>query len=147
MKQEFVIKIEGKQYEKGRKRLVVMLGCFLIVILINMVYSPRTALSMLVPISYIWYRFRSLRAEKNYFTDAVCTLDVQETAMDMKIQSTQSRLCESHRISYTDIRIFRIEERQVYIQFVDKNKQKHTLRFYVMNDDVQFWQRLVDKIN
>lgn len=147
MKQEFVIKIEGKQYEKGRKRLVVMLGCFLIVILINMVYSPRTALSMLVPISYIWYRFRSLRAEKNYFTDAVCTLDVQETAMDMKIQSTQSRLCESHRISYIDIRIFRIEERQVYIQFVDKNKQKHTLRFYVMNDDVQFWQRLVDKIN
>lgn len=147
MKQEFVIKIEGKQYEKGRKRLVVMLGCFLIVILINMVYSPRTALSMLVPISYIWYRFRSLRAEKNYFTDAVCTLDVQETAMDMKIQSTQSRLCESHRISYTDIRIFRIEERQVYIQFVDKNKQKHTLRFYVMNDAVQFWQRLVDKIN
>lgn len=147
MKQEFVIKIEGKQYEKGRKRLVVMLGCFLIVILINMVYSPRTALSMLVPISYIWYRFRSLRAEKNYFTDAVCTLDVQETAMDMKIQSTQSRLCESHRISYADIRIFRIEERQVYIQFVDKNKQKHTLRFYVMNDAVQFWQRLVDKIN
>lgn len=147
MKQEFVIKIEGKQYEKGRKRPVVMLGCFLIVILINMVYSPRTALSMLVPISFIWYRFRSLRAEKNYFTDAVCTLDVQETAMDMKIQSTQSRLCESHRISYTDIRIFRIEERQVYIQFVDKNKQKHTLRFYVMNDDVQFWQRLVDKIN
>lgn len=147
MKQEFVIKIEGKQYEKGRKRLVVLLGCFIILLLIDMIYSPRSALSMLVPISFIWYRLKSVRAERTYLVDAICTVDVQETAMDLKIQSTQSKLCESHRVSYADIRIFRIEEREVYIQFVDKNKRKHILRFFVLEEDVPYWQGLADKLD
>lgn len=147
MKQEFIVKLEGKQYEKGRKRLVVLLGCFIILLLIDMIYSPRSALSMLIPISFIWYRFKSVRAERTYLVDAICTVGVQETAIDLAIHSTQSKLCESHRISYADIRIFRIEEREVYIQFVDKNKRKHILRFFVMNDDVSYWQGLADKLD
>lgn len=147
MKQEFIVKLEGKQYEKGRKRLVVLLGCFIILLLIDMIYSPRSALSMLIPISFIWYRFKSVRAERTYLVDAICTVDVQETAIDLAIHSTQSKLCESHRISYADIRIFRIEEREVYIQFVDKNKRKHILRFFVMNDDVSYWQELTNGLN
>lgn len=37
MKQEFIVKIEGKQHEKGRGRLVIILGVCIIALLIYMV--------------------------------------------------------------------------------------------------------------
>lgn len=101
---------------------------------------------MLVPLTYVWFRFQSVQAEKNYFTDAICTLNIKHEYMELSIQSTQSKLCESHEIQYTDIKTFSIIEREVYIKFVDTNKRKQTLRFYVRNDDVQFWQRLADSL-
>lgn len=146
MKYEFIIKIEGKQYEKGRGRLVIMLGCFTVALLIDMVYSPRTALSMLVPISFILYRLKSLRAEKNYFTDAVCTLEVKQEAMELSIQSTQSKLCSCYLIQFADIDSFIMEDREVHIEFIDDNKRHQNIDFYIMAKDVLCWKEIMKDI-
>lgn len=145
MKREFIIKLQGRQHEKGRGRLVFMLLCFVIALVILMIYSSKYFIALLAPAFYLVLRLKNLSAEKEYLTDAICTVDVHALGFELNVKSTQSKLCANHAILYSSINSFVINDRKVTIDYNvtnQENTQRRILEFHVLPNDLEFWCEL-----
>ncbi len=147
MEKHFIIKIQGKQYEKGRGRLVVALACFIVALVILMIYSSKYFIALCAPIFFLLLRLKTMSAEKTYLTDAACAVTVLDRGFKMDIQSTQSKLCGSYMIAYNQVNSFTVENRKVTIDFYEGQQKafRRTLEFYVSQDDVDFWTEQANK--
>ena len=74
MKRVFIIKLQGKQHAKGCGRLVFMLLCFIVALVVLMIYSSKYFIALLAPVFYLILRLKNISAEKNFLADAVCTV-------------------------------------------------------------------------
>lgn len=142
MKYEFIVKIERERYERERGRLLVMLGSFIVALLIYTLYSMKTALLMLVPITFVLFRFRGLKAKGKYWLEAVCTLALKSEFMELTIQAIQVKLCSRFRIKYSDIISFSIENREIHIEFVDGSGDHRSINFFIKAENVETWEKI-----
>ena len=150
MKQDFIIKIQGKQHAKGRGRLVFMLLCFTVALVILMIYSSKYFIALLVPVFYIILRLKNISDEKNFLTDAVCTISTHDLGVVLTIESTQLKLCENHNVLYSNTKEFTVSGRKVSISYTDNTKRcpfECLIEFYILPDDVAFWTELSDKFS
>lgn len=150
MKQDFIIKLQGKQHAKGRGRLVFMLLCFIIALVILMVYSSKYFIALLVPVFYLILRLKNISAEKNFLADAVCTVSVHDFGVLLSIKSTQSKLCENHNVLYSNTNSFTVSERKVTISYTDNTKKRpydRMIEFHILPDDAVFWTELSNKFS
>lgn len=148
MKQDFIIKIQGKQHAKGRGRLVFMLLCFTVALVILMIYSSKYFIALLAPVFYLILRLKNISAEKTFLADAVCTVSVHDFGVVLSIESTQSKLCETHNVLYSDTNNFVVSERKVTISYIDNTKRQPYVRlveFHIQPDDAAFWTELSNR--
>lgn len=145
MKQDFIIKLYGKQHAKGRGRLVFMLLCFIVALVILMIYSSKYFIALLVPVFYLILRLKNISAEKTFLVDAVCTVSVHDFGVLLSIKSTHSKRCETHNVLYSNTNNFTVSERKVTISYTDNTKKQpyeHLIEFYIRPDDTAFWTEL-----
>lgn len=150
MKQEFIIKLQGKQHAKGRGKLVFMLLCFIIALVILMVYSSKYFIALLAPVFYLIIRMKNISAEKAFLADAVCTVSAHDFGVVLSIESTQPKLCETHNVLYSNTNNFTVSERKVTISYTDKTKRQpydRLVEFHILPDDAAFWTELSNKFS
>lgn len=148
MKQDFIIKLQGKQHAKGRGRLVFMLLCFIVALVILMIYSSKYFIALLAPVFYLILRLKNISAEKSFLADAVCTVSAHDFGVVLSIESKQSKLCETHNVLYSNASSFTVSERKVTISYTDNTKRKpyeRLVEFHILPDDVAFWTDLSNK--
>ncbi len=148
MEEHFIIKMQGKQYEKGRRRPVVALACFIVVLVMLMIYSFKYFIALCVPVICLLIWLKKMSAEKTYLTDVSCSATVLECGVKMDIQSAQSELCGSYMIAYNQVNLFTVENRKVTIDFYGGQQKdfRRTLEFYISQDDVDFWTEQANKV-
>lgn len=150
MKQDFIIKLQGKQHAKGRGRLVLMLLCFIVALVILMIYSSKYFIALLAPVFYLLLRLKNISAEKNFLADAVCTVSAHDFGVVLTIVSTQTKLCETHNLLYSNTGNFTVRERKVTISYTDNTKgQPHDrlVEFHILPGDTAFWTELSNKFS
>lgn len=150
MKQDFIIKLQGKQHAKGRGRLVFMLLCFIVALVILMIYSSKYFIALLAPVFYLILRLKNISAEKTFLADAICTVSAHDFGVLLSIKSTQSKLCETHNVLYSNTNNFTVSERKVTISYADNTKGQpydHLVEFHILPDDVAFWTELSNKFS
>lgn len=145
MKQDFIIKLQGKQHAKGRGRLVFMLLCFIAALVILMVYSSNYFIALLAPVFCLILRLKNISAEKTFLADAVCTVSTHDFGVVLSIKSAQSQQCETHNVLYSNTNKFTVGDRKVTINYIDNTKRKsyeRLIEFHIMPDDTAFWTEL-----
>ena len=150
MKQDFIIKLQGKQHAKGRWRLVFTLLCFIVALVILMIYSSKYFIALLAPVFYLILRLKNISAEKTFLADAICTVSAHDFGVLLSIKSTQSKLCETHNVLYSNTNNFIVGERKVTISYADNTKGKpndRLVEFHILLDDVAFWTELSNKFS
>lgn len=150
MKQDFIIKLRGKQHAKGRGRLVFMLICFIVALVILMMYSSYYFIVLFVPVFCLILRLKNISAEKTFLADAVCTVSTHDFGVVLSIKSTQSKQCETHNVLYSNTNKFTVGERKVTISYTDNTKSKQYERlveFHILPDDTAFWTELSNKFS
>ncbi|MBE6784942.1 MAG: hypothetical protein E7538_01730 [Ruminococcaceae bacterium] len=150
MKQEFNIKLQGKQYAKRHGRLVFMLLCFIVSIVILMMYSSRYFIALMAPVFYLILRLKNVSAEKNFLTDAVCTVITHDFGVVLSIKSAQSKLCETYNVLYSTVNDFSVCGRKVSVCYTSNEKGKlrnRIIEFHILPNDVVFWCELSNKFS
>lgn len=150
MKQDFIIKLQGKQHAKGRGRLVFMLLCFIVALVILMIYSSKYFIALLAPVFYLILRLKNISAEKTFLADAVCTVSTHDFGVMLSIESAQSKLCETHNVLYSNTNSFTVSERKVTISYTDNGKKRpysRLVEFHIQPNDAAFWSGLSNKFS
>lgn len=150
MKQDFIIKLQGKQHAKGHGRLVFMFLCFIVALVILMIYSSKYFIALLAPVFYLILRLKNISAEKTFLSDAVCTVSAHDFGVVLSIVSTQTKLCETHNVLYSNISNFTVSERNVTISYTDNTKRQtynRQVEFHILPDDAAFWTDLSNKFS
>lgn len=148
MNQDFIIKLQGKQHAKGRGRLVFMLLCFIVALVILMIYSSKYFVALLAPVFYLVLRLKNISAEKTFLIDAVCTVSVHDFGALLSIKSTQSKLCATHNVLYSNTNSFIVSEQKVTISYTNNAKRKPydcLVEFHILPADMVFWTNLSKK--
>lgn len=143
------LKLQGKQHAKGRGRIVFMLLCFIIALVIMMMYSSKYFIALMVPVFYLLIRLKNTASEKNYLTDGICTVVSDDSGMTLAIESLQPKLCNTYRISYANIDTFSVGERKVSIYYADSNDvnaETKTIEFFIRSEDKAFWEELAENV-
>lgn len=150
MKQDFIIKLQGKQHAKGRGRLVFMLLCFIVALVILMIYFSKYFIALLAPVFYLILRLKNISAEKSFLADAVCTVTIHDFGVELSIKSVQSKLCETLNVLYPNVNDFTVNRRKVTISYMDNGKKQphgRTVEFHILPDDTAFWNELSNKFS
>lgn len=150
MKQDFIIKLEGKQHAKGRGRLVFILLCFILALVVLMIYSSKYFIALLAPLFYLILRLKNISSEKTFLADAVCTVSTHDSGVILSVKSTQQKLCETHNVRYSNTKSFTVNGRKVTIDYIDNTKRhsyERLVEFYILPDDATYWAKLSSKFN
>lgn len=150
MKQDFIIKLQGKQHAKGRGRLVFMILCFIAALVILMIYSSKYFITLLVPVFYLILCLKNIASEKTFLTDAICSVTIHDFGVELSIKSVQSKLCETLNVLYLNVNDFTVSGRKVTISYMDNGKKQphgRTVEFHILPDDTAFWNELSNKFN
>lgn len=150
MKRVFIIKLQGKQHAKGCGRLVFMLLCFIVALVVLMIYSSKYYIALLTPVFYLILRLKNISAEKDFLADAVCTVYTHDFGVLLSIDSAQSKLSENHNVLYSNTNNFKVSERKVTISYTDNTKRQahdRLIEFHILPDDVEFWAELSDEFS
>lgn len=145
MKQDFIIKLQGNQHAKGRGRIVFMLLCFILALVILMIYSSKYFIALLVPVFYLILRLKSISVERTFLSDAVCTASIHDLGVVLTIESAQPKLCEIHNVLYSNTDSFTISGRKVTISYICNEKRRpynRIVEFYILQNDIEFWNEL-----
>ena len=150
MKRVFIIKLQGKQHAKGCGRLVFMLLCFIVALVVLMIYSSKYYIALLTPVFYLILRLKNISAEKDFLADAVCTVYTHDLVYCyLSIQHSQ-KLRENHNVLYSNTNNFKVSERKVTISYTDNTKRQahdRLIEFHILPDDVEFWAELSDEFS
>lgn len=125
-----------------------MLLCFIVALVILMIYSSKYFIALLVPVFYLILRLKNISAEKSFLVDAVCTVSAHDFGVVLFIESKQSKLCGTHNVLYSNASSFTVSERKVTISYTDNTKRKpyeRLIEFHILPDDVAFWTDLSNK--
>ena len=142
MKQEFIIKMQGKQLKKGRARVFVMLLCFVITMVVLMIYSSKYFIALLAPIFWLLLRLKNISAERTYITDVLCEVEPLSNGMNVILKSTQPRLCNSFFVDYSKVQHAQIaNDGKVSIFFLNSKGKAETWIFYPMANNLDFWKK------
>ena len=150
MKRVFIIKLQGKKHAKGCGRLVFMLLCFIVALVVLMIYSSKYYIALLTPVFYLILRLKNISAEKDFLADAVCTVYTHDFGVLLSIDSAQSKLRENHNVLYSNTNNFKVSERKVTISYTDNTKRQahdRLIEFHILPDDVEFWAELSDEFS
>ena len=78
-------------------------------------------------------------------SDAVCTVSIHDLGVVLTIESAQPKLCEIHNVLYSNTDSFTISERNVTISYICNEKRwsyNHIVEFYILLNDIEFWNEL-----
>lgn len=146
MKQEFIIKMQGKQFEKGRAHVYIMLLCFVLAMVILMIYSSKYFIALLAPIFWLLLRLKNISTERKYITDVICEVEVLNDGMAVTLRSTQSRLCNSFFVDYSKVQDAQIaDDGKVSISFLTSKGKEDIWTFYPMANNLDFWKKELSK--
>lgn len=148
MKQEFIIKMQGNQFEKGRARIFFMLLCFVVAMIILMIYSSKFFIALLAPIFWLLFRLRTIYSEKKFITDVICEVECKNNGIDITLRSTQSRLCNKFFIDYKKVQEAQFTNNgKITIVYYDSNDKENIWEFIPMSKDHNFWEQELHKFN
>lgn len=148
MKQEFIIKMQGKQFEKGRAKIFFMLLCFVVAMIILMVYSSKFFIALLAPIFLLLFRLKTISSEKKFITDVICEVECKNNGIDITLRSTQSRLCNMFFIDYKKVQEAQFTNNgKIIIVYYDFDDKKNIWEFIPMDKDHDFWKQELRKFN
>lgn len=141
MKQRFIIKMQGKQLEKERVRIYVIILCIIFTMLAFILYSSRYAYALIVPIFWLLYRLKAISSERKYMTDVICEVEVLPNGMLVTLNSAQSQLCRTFLIDYNRVRNVQIDNNcKVTICFIADRSKETNWEFYPAQDSIDFWK-------
>lgn len=127
-----------------------MLLCFIVALVILMIYSSKYFIALLAPVFYLILRLKNISSEKTFLADAVCTVSTHDFGVVLSIESTQSKLCETHNVLYSNTNNFTVSERKVTIDYIDNTKRhsyERLVEFYILPDDATYWAKLSSKFS
>ena len=127
-----------------------MLLCFIVALVILMIYSSKYFIALLAPVFYLILRLKNISAERTYLTDAICTVDIHDFGVTLSVSSSQTKLCETFSVLYSNIETFSVIDRKVLISFTDNHEKKvqmKTIEFHILPEDATFWMDLADKFS
>lgn len=127
-----------------------MLLCFIVALVILMIYSSKYFVALLAPVFYLILRLKNISAEKTFCADAVCTVSTHDFGVVLSIKSTQSKLCKTHNVLYSNTNSFTVSERKVTISYTDNTKRhsyERLVEFYILPDDATYWAKLSSKFS
>lgn len=146
MKQEFIIRMQGKQFEKGRARTYIMLLCFVVAMVILMIYSSKYFIALLAPVFWLILRLKNISTERKCITDVICEVETLTNGMDVTLRSTQSSLCDSFFVDYSKVRNAKIaDDGKVLISFFTSKGKENVWTFYPMANNLDFWKKKLSK--
>lgn len=148
MKREFIIKMQGRQFEKGRIHIYIMILCFVITMIILMIYSSKYFVALLAPLFWILLRLKNISSEKNYMTDVICEITCEAHGLYVTLSSTQSRFCKSFFLDYNKVQCAQIaKDGKISISFITADNKKEIWNFYSLTEDNEFWKNEMRKFN
>lgn len=132
--------MKGKQFEKGRVRAFFMLLCFIITMIILVIYSTKYFIALLAPIFWLCIRLTAMSKEQTYMADVICNVDIAEYGLKIQLHSKQPRLCGKYDMDYRLIQKFQVDSSgKVNIMFPVHKKKSQVLSFYALQTDIDFW--------
>lgn len=75
---EFIAKTANRRLTARKKRLVIILICFIIAMLAMISYNAHLALSLLIPIAFVCYQLKSVFSSRNSIRDVRMRFDLND---------------------------------------------------------------------